>query len=179
MSGLLSGRVAIVAGGASRIGLAIAKGLAKEGARIVIADRGAGGDGDDPDPAAVGAAAVELPGCAVYAGDVAAEKVAGTIAGFAVERFGRLDIVVNTCAILRDGVARESPRADFERAPKSTLVAALALTTAATAWMRESARPPRIASGQQRIEIPSPSHRSICFLIRPRASMEPAASSGA
>ena len=38
MSGLLEGKVAIVTGGAQGIGNAIAKGLAAEGARIVVAD---------------------------------------------------------------------------------------------------------------------------------------------
>ena len=38
MSGSLEGKVAIVTGGAQGIGNAIAKGLAAEGARIVVAD---------------------------------------------------------------------------------------------------------------------------------------------
>ena len=140
MSGLLAGRVAIVTGGARGIGLAIAKGLATEGARLVIADSGVSIGGDNPDPAVAGAAAAELPGCAVYTGDIAVEEAAGTLVGFAVERFGRVDIIVNNAAILRDGFVFNGSHADFERVLAINLTAAFALTAAATRWMRESAK---------------------------------------
>jgi NAD(P)-dependent dehydrogenase (short-subunit alcohol dehydrogenase family) len=136
----LAGRVAIVTGGARGVGFAIAKGLAGEGARIVIADSGVNIRGDDPDPAVAGTAAALLPGCAVYTGDVAAEEAAGALVGFAVERFGRVDIVVNNAAILRDGFVFKGRRTDFERVLATNLTAAFALTAAATGWMRESAK---------------------------------------
>lgn len=140
MTGALDGRVAIVTGGARGIGLAIAKGLAAEGARIVIADSGVGIGGDDPDPAVVGAAAAELPGCAVYTGDVAADGAADTLVGLAVERFGGVDVVVNNAAILRDGFVFKGRRADFERVLTTNLAAAFALTAAASGWMRDAAK---------------------------------------
>ena len=140
MTGTLADRVAIVTGGARGIGLAIAKGLAAEGARIVIADSGVGIGGDDPDPAVAGAAAAELPGCAVYTGDVAAAGAAETLVGLAVERFGGVDVVVNNAAILRDGFVFKGRRADFERVLATNLTAAFALIAAASGWMREAAR---------------------------------------
>jgi len=140
VSGVLAGRVAIVTGGARGVGLAIAKGLAAEGARIVIADSGVGIGGDAPDPAVAGAAAAEIPGCAVYPGDVAADGAAAALVGLAVERFGRVDIVVNNAAILRDAFVFKGARADFERVLANNLTAAFALTAAASGWMREAAK---------------------------------------
>jgi NAD(P)-dependent dehydrogenase (short-subunit alcohol dehydrogenase family) len=140
VTGALGGRVAIVTGGARGIGLAIAKGLAAEGARIVIADSGVGIGGDDPDPAVVGAAAAQIPGCAVYTGDVAVDGAADTLVGLAVERFGGVDVVVNNAAILREGVVFEGKRADFERVLATNLAAAFALTAAASNWMRDAAK---------------------------------------
>ena len=140
VSNCLAGRVAIVTGGACGVGLAIAKGLAAEGARIVIADCGVSLAGDDPDPAVVGAAAAELPGCAVYNGDLAMDDAAGTLVGFAIERFGRLDIVVNSAAILRDDAVFKARRADCERVLQTNLTAAFALTAAAAGRMRETAK---------------------------------------
>ena len=91
-----AGRVAIVTGAASGIGLATATRLGSEGACVVLADRDAGRLG----PAAeavlrAGAPAAWGSGC-----DVSAEaEVAATVAG-ALERFSRLDVVVNNAGLM-------------------------------------------------------------------------------
>ena len=92
MSERLDGQVAVVTGAASGIGAAIAQRFVEEGARCVIVDIQ-----DD----AGQAMADQLDDRAVYVhGDVSVEEdVAGAI-DTAVERYGRLDCVVNNAGIL-------------------------------------------------------------------------------
>src|SRR5579862_1761748 len=86
----LAGRVALVNAASRGLGRGIAEALAAEGVRLVISSR---------DAAAIGQAAREIE--AAYqtevvpvAADVAGAGTAGRLAAAAVERFGRLDILV-------------------------------------------------------------------------------------
>jgi 3-oxoacyl-[acyl-carrier protein] reductase len=83
----LAGKVVIVTGGASGIGLACARALAGEGARVVVADL---------DEAAAAHAAEELAGHAVP-GDVSKPEHARRVVEEAVSRCGGLDVLV-ACA---------------------------------------------------------------------------------
>lgn len=84
----LEGRVAIVTGGAQGIGRAIARGLAAEGARIVIADlRGAE------------EAAQEYEGGLGVTADVASEGDVGRLADEVAERCGGIDILINNAGL--------------------------------------------------------------------------------
>ena len=86
--GALGDKVAIVTGGAQGIGRAIAKGLAAEGARIVIADlRGAE------------EAAAAFPGGLGLTVDVADEAAVQRMADETVERCGSIDILVNNAGL--------------------------------------------------------------------------------
>ena len=86
-----TGKVAIVTGGASGIGLATVLRLASEGARVVVADL----SGDEASAAADKAQAAGAPGAWGVVCDVSKEPdVAAAVAG-TIERFGRLDVVVN------------------------------------------------------------------------------------
>ncbi len=87
----LANRVAIVTGAARGIGYAIAERLARDGAKIVLADLDAG-------PLKEAAAALEpVNGGAVAheAGDLADEAVAGWLVRTAMDAHGRIDILVN------------------------------------------------------------------------------------
>lgn len=87
-----TGRVAIVTGAASGIGAAIAKRLAAEGAKVVIADL---------KPDAAQAAAAALGGEALGVGcDVGDEMQVAACAAATLDRFGRLDVVVNNAGLM-------------------------------------------------------------------------------
>ncbi|HYE07972.1 MAG TPA: SDR family oxidoreductase [Planctomycetota bacterium] len=86
----LSSRVALVVGAARGLGLAIAQAYAREGARVVLADR---------DAAAATAAASTVAGSEAIALDIADPAAIGRAVDDVVARHGRLDIAVNCAAI--------------------------------------------------------------------------------
>ncbi len=88
MSGSLEGKVAVVTGAAQGIGNAIAKGLAAEGARIVVADLSRAEE-----------AAQEFDEGIGLTVDVADEAQVERMAQEVVERCGRIDILVNNAGL--------------------------------------------------------------------------------
>jgi len=86
----LTGRVAIVTGGNGGIGLGMARGLARAGARVVIAAR---------DTAKSKDAVKELealgPGARAVATDVTNEAAVRALVKATLDAFGRLDVLVN------------------------------------------------------------------------------------
>lgn len=89
MAGRLDGKVAVVTGGCSGIGLATVRRFAEEGAKVVV------GDLDD---AAGEALAEEIGGAYVHC-DVADKDDVDRLFATAKERFGRLDIAFNNAGI--------------------------------------------------------------------------------
>ncbi len=89
---VLNGRVAIVTGAAQGIGAEFALGLAREGARIVIADRDSGAKTVAAIVAA-GGQAIDVPT------DVSSEAATQAMVAKTVAAFGRVDILVNNAAI--------------------------------------------------------------------------------
>lgn len=90
--GKLDGRVAIVTGAAQGIGAEFARGLAAEGARLVISDLDSGATVVDEIKQA-GGDAIDVPT------DVSTKDGCDNMVAMAVETFGRLDILVNNAAI--------------------------------------------------------------------------------
>jgi gluconate 5-dehydrogenase len=91
----LSGRVAIVTGGARGIGFAIAKGLASSGALVVIADINS--DGAEKAAATVRAEGFQAQSIAV---DVTKRTSVQDMVGQTVEGSGQIDILVNCAGII-------------------------------------------------------------------------------
>lgn len=92
--GQLNGKVALVTGSARGIGKAMALGLAKQGADIVLADI---------DNNRLKQAANEILSCAVKVEavptDVTKEQQVENLFKRAIERFGRLDILINNAGV--------------------------------------------------------------------------------
>lgn len=89
MAGRLDGKVAVVTGGCSGIGLATVRRFAQEGAKVVV------GDLDD---SAGEALAEEIGGAYVHC-DVADKDDVDRLFATAKEKFGRLDIAFNNAGI--------------------------------------------------------------------------------
>jgi NAD(P)-dependent dehydrogenase (short-subunit alcohol dehydrogenase family) len=138
--GLFDGKVAIVTGAGRGIGREEALLLAAEGASVVVNDLGGGTDGSGGDSgpahqvvdeitAAGGAAAASTDDISSWAG---AEALVGT----AVERFGRLDVVVNNAGILRDRMSFSMSEAEWDAVIDVHLKGHFAVARHAAAWWR-------------------------------------------
>ena len=97
--GRLTGRAAVITGGDSGIGRAVAIAYAREGADVLIAYLN---EQEDEDAQAT-ARLVEQAGrrCVLVRGDIASPEHCRSIIARAVSEFGRLDILVNNAAFQR------------------------------------------------------------------------------
>jgi NAD(P)-dependent dehydrogenase (short-subunit alcohol dehydrogenase family) len=93
-NGRFEGKVALVTGAGSGIGEAVAAALARDGARVVVADL-------KREAAERAAAAIRAAGgeAAAVQADVADPASVGAMVGFAVETYGGLDVAVNNAGI--------------------------------------------------------------------------------
>jgi NAD(P)-dependent dehydrogenase (short-subunit alcohol dehydrogenase family) len=98
----LTGRVAVVTGAARGIGLATARLLRERGARIVASDR------------SDAVRELEAEDVATYVGDAADEHAAIDTITLAIERFGRLDILVGNAGKTLNKLVTDTSAVEFD-----------------------------------------------------------------
>lgn len=133
-SGKLQDRVAIITGGDSGIGRAVAVAFAKEGADCVIAYLNEHQDAEET------MRLVEATGrrCVTIAGDVGEESFAKDIVKRALDEFGRIDVLVNNAAEQHEQESLEKITCEqLERTFRTNIFSMFFLTKAALPHMKE------------------------------------------
>lgn len=123
MTGQVEGLVAIITGGASGIGAAIAAQLHDQGAQVAVLDRDvAGAD----------------PRFAAFTADVSDRASVDTAVAAIGERFGRIDIVVNNAGIGAQGDITANGDDEWARVLSINVTGIARVSAAALPWLRNS-----------------------------------------
>jgi 3-oxoacyl-[acyl-carrier protein] reductase len=129
MSGQFQGQVAIITGAASGLGLAIAKKLHAEGVRVVMLDLNHG---------ALQAASQEVgENAAAFPSDITDEAQVGKCVAQIGQRFGRIDILVNSAGVTgRTNVkSHEVELTDFRWVFEVNVVGSFLTSRSVLPWM--------------------------------------------
>ncbi len=139
--GMLEGKVVAVTGAGRGVGREIALLCAKHGAAVIVNDPGVGGGGEggDAGPAQETVNDIIAAGGRAHANlaSVADPVGATTIIEDAVQRFGRIDAVVNNAGILRDTIWHKMSHEDWRAVIDVHLNGAFNVSKAATPYFRE------------------------------------------
>lgn len=135
-SGRLDGRVALITGGDSGIGRAVALAFAREGAQVAIVYLEEETDARDT------AAMVENKGaeCLLIRCDITDKAACDSAVATTVERFGRLDVLVNNAAEQHlHGSVAEIGEDELVRTFRTNILAMFFLTAAALPHLKNAA----------------------------------------
>ncbi|SCW47041.1 NAD(P)-dependent dehydrogenase, short-chain alcohol dehydrogenase family [Sphingobium faniae] len=138
---ILEGKVVAITGAGRGIGRELALYCARQGAAVVVNDPGVAqaGDGGDAGPAETTANDIVAAGGKAYAnlGNVADPAGATSIIEDAVQRFGRIDAVVNNAGILRDTIWHKMSYEDWKSVIEVNLTGVFNVSKAATPYFRD------------------------------------------
>jgi NAD(P)-dependent dehydrogenase (short-subunit alcohol dehydrogenase family) len=123
MTGRLDGLVAVVTGGASGIGAAVAAHLHDAGAQVAVLDL---------DPSGADARFT------AFAADVSDRSSVGAAIAGVAERFGRIDILVNNAGVGAQGDVAANDDAEWARVLSINVTGIARVTAAALPWLRRS-----------------------------------------
>lgn len=134
----LAGKVAIVTGAAAQgegvgNGAAVAMLFAREGARVVLVNR-------SPERGQALEAAIRAEGgeATAFSADVTDPDAVEAMAGFAVERYGRLDILHNNVGVGAGGNTVTQKLEDWDRLLRTNLTSAMLACRACIPRMRQT-----------------------------------------
>jgi NAD(P)-dependent dehydrogenase (short-subunit alcohol dehydrogenase family) len=120
---VLEGKIAIVAGGGTGIGRAIALAFAREGARVAVFGRRV-----EPLREVVDTVAAAGGTARAVAGDAGAEGDVARLVDEACRRWGGVDVMVNSAAVRLNAPLGDISAADFAEVLRINLVGAFVLT---------------------------------------------------
>ncbi|MGR6329654.1 glucose 1-dehydrogenase [Sphingomonas sp. XXL09] len=146
----LSGKVAIVTGASKGIGAGIAKALAAEGAAVVVNYASSQADAD----AVVGGIAAAGGQAIAVRGDVTKADDARALVTAAVERFGRLDVLVNNSGIYEFAPIEEVTEEHYRRQFDVNVLGTLLVTQAASPHLQAGASIVNVSSAITHVHTP-------------------------
>ncbi len=132
----LTGKSAVVTGGAQGLGLAIAAELAAQGCEVVLVDI----NGDKAAAAAAKLAADGKKADAVT-GDVSSRAGCAALMAAAAERLGKLDILVNNAGILHSATIESTTEEEWDRVLAVNLKGVFFASQAAIPHLKKSPAP--------------------------------------
>ncbi len=130
---LLAGRTAVVTGATRGIGRGIAEVLCGAGARVVISGR----DGDRGRKVADELTAPDAP-CVFRQADVRSREDLESLAAYACERFGSLDLLVHNAGVYPEVALADMSEADWDLVHDTNLKSAFFAFQACLPFLKES-----------------------------------------